>query len=487
MSVRNKFPPIFLAFSLLLIYLGTIAPGLTWANNGADGGDLITAAATGGIPHPTGYPVYMLLARFFLFLPLGSLAFGTNLLSTLSAVLAAVLVYGILVWPPNSPVYRNWMAGLIAGFSFGLSPLLWSQAVITEVYTLHTLLTAMVIFLALWVPLVPSLTRLERWSGLVLGLAIGNHLTSIFLIPSVLLANARESGWKINWKVLTRILAWLSVGLLVYLILPIRALSDPPVNWGNPVTFRQFIWLITGELYQDRLVNITSVVILERVRSLVIFLLQQFELHGLMLALIGLVYFFRPSRLYFITIFNALIFSTFAVLYASFDWYVYLLPVILSVSIWIGLGIGGLLQSIVNYSNGIKIVLSLLFFILFIALTTSRWPQVDASHDLRAEQFGSHAMKILPQNAIVFADGDQAIFTLWYFHFALKQRADIAILVPELLRMDWYVDELRITYPSVRWPNGIIWPPTIAAANLGRSICYISYFTEEKISCSAVP
>jgi len=80
MSVRNKFPPIFLAFSLLLIYLGTIAPGLTWANNGADGGDLITAAATGGIPHPTGYPVYMLLARFFLFLPLGSLAFGKNLL-----------------------------------------------------------------------------------------------------------------------------------------------------------------------------------------------------------------------------------------------------------------------------------------------------------------------------------------------------------------------------------------------------------------------
>ena len=51
----------------MAVYLASLAPGLTWANFGADGGDLIAAAATGGVAHPTGYPFYLLLARLFQF------------------------------------------------------------------------------------------------------------------------------------------------------------------------------------------------------------------------------------------------------------------------------------------------------------------------------------------------------------------------------------------------------------------------------------
>ena len=40
----------------ILTYLRTLAPGITWANDGYDSGDLITAAVTGGVAHPTGYP-----------------------------------------------------------------------------------------------------------------------------------------------------------------------------------------------------------------------------------------------------------------------------------------------------------------------------------------------------------------------------------------------------------------------------------------------
>ena len=58
-------PPGILVLSLLAVYLGTLAPGLTWANFGSDEGDLIAASATGGVAHPTGYPVYLLAARVF--------------------------------------------------------------------------------------------------------------------------------------------------------------------------------------------------------------------------------------------------------------------------------------------------------------------------------------------------------------------------------------------------------------------------------------
>jgi Protein of unknown function (DUF2723) len=483
--VRKFIPPIFLALTILIIYLGTIAPGLTWANDGADGGDLITAAATGGIAHPSGYPVYLLLARLFQFLPVGSLAFRTNLLSALAAVLAVLIVYGILVWPENSPVYGNWPAGLIGGFFFGLSPLLWSQAVITEVYTLHAAFTALAILMAVWAPGPASKARVERWRGVLLGLAVGNQLTSVFLIPPVLVSGIWKGNWKFEWKSLIRMSVWLGAGLLVYLILPIRALSKPPVNWGNPSTFNQFVWLVSGNLYQRHLLAITFAGILERSQTWVTLLLQQFGLPGLMLGIIGLVYYFKTSRLYLITVFNAIVFSLFAILYASFDSYVYLIPVFLSFAIWIGLGVGGLLESAGKYKKPARVGALILFSVLFFALAINRWPGVDASHDLRAEQFGAHAMQIIPKNAIVFTQSDQAIFALWYFHFALKQRPDIAVVATDLIQFDWYANTLRSIYPSINWNGDFLWVETITMQNPSHPICTVSYWDTEEITCKA--
>jgi len=61
--------------SLLGIYLITLATGLTWANGGSDGGDLIAASITGGVAHPTGHPLYLFVARLFQYIPIGTLAF----------------------------------------------------------------------------------------------------------------------------------------------------------------------------------------------------------------------------------------------------------------------------------------------------------------------------------------------------------------------------------------------------------------------------
>src|SRR4029453_18109906 len=100
---------------------------------GADGGDLITAAATGGIPHPTGYPLYVLLARFFQLLPVGTLAFRTNLMSALLTALSAGLIYSILsVHVATSQPPRSWMGPLAGGFALSLGPLALSPAVIRD-------------------------------------------------------------------------------------------------------------------------------------------------------------------------------------------------------------------------------------------------------------------------------------------------------------------------------------------------------------------
>ncbi len=122
------------------LYWATLAPGLTWAFDGADGGDLITAAATGGVPHPSGYPTYLLLASAFLRIPLGSLAYRTNLLSAVCTVAAALVIYATVRSVDKSDVSAS-----IASLAFGTFPLVWSQAIITEVYALHGLFVALLL------------------------------------------------------------------------------------------------------------------------------------------------------------------------------------------------------------------------------------------------------------------------------------------------------------------------------------------------------
>ena len=57
------FCPLLAALLAFFLYLASAPPGLTWSHFGADGAELLTAALTNGVPHPPGYPLYMLLLQ----------------------------------------------------------------------------------------------------------------------------------------------------------------------------------------------------------------------------------------------------------------------------------------------------------------------------------------------------------------------------------------------------------------------------------------
>ena len=62
------------------LYAATMSRGITWLNTGHDGGDFVSAARSFGVPHPTGYPTYVLLLRVFGdVVAVGSHAFRANL------------------------------------------------------------------------------------------------------------------------------------------------------------------------------------------------------------------------------------------------------------------------------------------------------------------------------------------------------------------------------------------------------------------------
>jgi hypothetical protein len=278
-------------------------------------------------------------------------------------------------------------------------------------------------------------------------------------------------------------LAWLAVGLLAYLTLPLRALSQPPVNWGNPVTLNNFGWLVSGKLYQDQLFALPPSSVWERVQASASLLLEQFGFIGLVIGLVGLVVFYKPSRLYRHTIWTVVSFSAFAVKYAADDSFLHLIPAFLCFAIWIGIGISGLMNAVSQRFPKIGFAVGLLFSLSIFIQAGNHWTQADASRDLRAERFGKEVFAQAPARALVFTKGDQATFALWYFHYALRQRPDLVVIAPDLLTHPWYQDALRKNYPDLILPDFFPFPAAVIASNPDRGVCYVQYNQSAQIKC----
>ena len=191
-----------------------------------------------------------------------------------------------------------------------------------------------------------------------------------------------------------------------------------------------------------------------------------------------------PSRLYVLTVWTAVISVAFALFYSSVDSYVYLIPMFISFSIWIGMGVAGLVHQVSQRFSVLGLVLALLLIGYFAGRSVTQVSYVDASYDLRAESFGREILSSAPKDAIIFAEGDQAVFALWYFHFALKERPDLIVIAEDLLHFDWYQENLQNTYPSLVVPAPFPWPETVASANPSHSICYVRYSEITELECS---
>ncbi len=342
-------------------------------------------------------------------------------------------------------------------------------------------------------------SRLDCWRGLTLGIAVGNHSTTLLLVPLALVVGSvhrqvrADQGWVRNFKLdhgaFLRQLGTFGMGLSIYMLIPLRAFANPPVNWGNAISLERFWWLVSAQLYQSYYLHFDWTGIWVRVQSLAALVLQQFGFPGVVLGLIGLIAFGKFSRIFVLTIWTAIIYSAFAIVYESTDSYVYLIPMLLSFAIWIGLGIDGMTAQTMRYPRLLKTTIALLLLSYFVGRPMTYIDQVDASTDLRAETFGRDVLSTAPPEAILFAKGDQAVFALWYFHFALGERPDLAVIAVDLLHFDWYQENLQASYPSLVVPTPFPWPETISMANPSRPICGVQYSDTTILNCSqdAIP
>src|SRR5205085_5054411 len=150
---------------------------------------LITVAATGGVAHPPGYPLYTMLAGAWLRLfPLGNVAWRVDLFSAVCAAAAAAVLALAVVRASGS---RS--AALFAAWTFALATPMWRNAVVAEVFALHALLAAcmlLALVCALVRPPDAGLPNAPVAALALLGtLALSHHHTLVLLaLPAFLVA-----------------------------------------------------------------------------------------------------------------------------------------------------------------------------------------------------------------------------------------------------------------------------------------------------------
>jgi tetratricopeptide (TPR) repeat protein len=191
-------------------YFWTLAPTVTLE----DAGEFLTAAYGLGVPHPPGYPIWTLLAWIWCHLiPFGNIAWRGNLFSAVTSAtacgLAALLVArsgrdlaeraGTL-WSAVEPRVREMAivaSAIGAGLLLAFAPVMWSQAVITEVYGLNACLLLATLVTLYWWSTAPERRGRLYLAALIWGVGLTTHQTLVLLavaLPAFVWFRERKLG-----------------------------------------------------------------------------------------------------------------------------------------------------------------------------------------------------------------------------------------------------------------------------------------------------
>jgi hypothetical protein len=440
------------------LYLWTLAPGLTWAHEAADGGELLAAALTNGVPHPPGYPLYMVLLRAWVqigawFNPQVSIAYWGNLLSAVCGA-ASVAVTVLVAYRLLQPTELRWLWAGLAGLAWGVSVLLWSQSIVTEVYALHALVVALLGW-ALF-----NRAGQARYLIPIIACGVAHHLTFVLLLPAVLvyLWDVRGRNWDAFLKAALTLTVGFVLGALCYLRIPLAAAgagNPPPINWGYADNWSGFWWLVSGAAYRGYLFSANDQ-FLGRLSSWSYTITTQYSPVGLALALIGLSSWDRQQgRLRTFSVIWLVPVSIYAIIYYTRDSEIYLLPVAWLMALWLAEGlqelatVGALRWTHLPIARGLTAIATVaLLVLLFIRL-----PNISLRDDQQAEKFILDAAAVLEPNSLVISLNDAETFSLWYGMWAseiLQQAAPDTVLINySLYQFDWYQRLLRAQYPTV--------------------------------------
>ena len=328
-------------------------------------------------------------------------------------------------------------------------------------------------------------------TAFLFGLGFGNHQTiSLLFCGGAVLVIWTTPRILKQLRTLALIGGCLLLGLSIYLLIPLRAAHNPPINWGNAVTFRQFQWLVLREGYKD-VAHGQAVQTLWRnltgkeqasppaepnppalpaapekkgiyptLRDS-LFLKQlasfnpvgEFGYFGLMLALVGFSYGLFCSRPVSAAMLLALLFlAVVPVLIGDppeeniFLNEEFQVPSYLLVAAWIGLGMAAIARGVFwvaapsrNLQYAAVFILAVFFLAVPGVQMRTNLKTVDRRQNYVEFDYAANILDSLKPNAILFTWGDSGAFPLWYMQIVEHRRPDVTLIHVPHLSAPWYV------------------------------------------------
>jgi 4-amino-4-deoxy-L-arabinose transferase-like glycosyltransferase len=436
----------------LALYVRTLAPGVL----PGDSGEFQVLAYQLGVAHTTGYPVYILLARLFIFLvPVRDIAYRVNLFSAFTGALTVVGVYlGAQI------VTKSRWAALFAALALTVSFTFWSQALIAEVYS-----AGAAFIIAVWVLLLVWYKTGSKWalfaSGVCGGLGLGVHGSLVALAPAVgifLLIN-----WK-RWKELGKpaLLGALAGLILFFVVFLIVDLNAPPANvfnviygparsaWGlseaqvkSPIS--RMVFLASGRQWSGRMFVKPAKDMPEHFYEYVVKMPREFSPVALSLMLLGLILLFIRDWRLGVLFTTALLFHWgFYFNYRVGDIYVFYIPGYLLMAMLAAVGVSGIAWLIGKLpSQPARLIVQsvVMLVILYVSIAPVLSPYLGAVRngqvpftkvrgyllDSNTEtnyKLVAHTVRYLDQNVILLANWDQ-LYEYWYAAHIEQQRKDL--------------------------------------------------------------
>lgn len=501
-SLLNQFYPEFTGLIVFITYLLTV--GHYVGEN--DAGELTMSQFTLSIPHPTGYPLFIILGFLFSKLPLSlKPAFQLNLLNSIWCALTIVIVIRIsaiiinnlnLLLNKNSRFYNELnkfkekaiiFPSIFTGLMLAYSATFWLQSTRVEVYSLQIFISSLIIYFSIkiiiefekeisknafsWFDIV------NKWKVIfiLLGFGFSNHMMTLYFLPALFIIFF--SYHKISFESIKALASLLTItGIIAvafYLGLMMMAKASPSWSYGDPSSLKRLYEHVSAKEYSKLMMSGINVVSAQGAKLLKMlsfnfssrdFSAGEFALSFLLgIAGLSLIFLFKKNIIiyFLLTLVTAIIL---ALSYNIPDINEYFLIPFMIISLLSLIPVYIILN--ISFKKPLFRWLSSMFFITVIIIEfIANYNYANRSDSETIEEFFKSAVTNLPVNSVLLTDSWGLFMSPGlYVQNVEKIRTDVKIISPAgMILHEWYrkfqnfdvldsnrvirkIDDLYITY-----------------------------------------
>ncbi len=407
-----------LGFLLIaIIYYSTMLPSLGFH----DVGELQGVVPILQIPHPTGFPAYILSSYVLsFFLPSADYAWKVNLLSLIYTIVSLVGIYSA-----SYIITKQKFISFISVVVVSFTEPIWNYAGMADTHSFGRMFLALLVFLAFYLE---KKFNMRVWVlfSFVVGFSLGGHLFIIYAIPWIIIwlvyFSFRKKHLSFNSIILG--LLFFFLGFSVYFLLPLRSLIGGTYLDYSLATWSGFIRHVSGSDFAGLMFKAPIGILLVQIGDGFIKIYDWLGLSTVILIILGMVYGIKKYLKYLILVlFVVISLLTFASTYPTSDSSRYFGWILLLCAIFITFGLS-YIQTLLPKKIGHVFVLLFAFLLVYRMINTN-YIEVDKHDNFSAVNYANSAFSVVEQNGV--------ILSWWHYMTPLRYKQDVDLLRPDIL------------------------------------------------------